>query len=109
MQRARYSLLVSWLLVAIMGWSQAAWSAPSRQVFGPPAESGKIKRLNLQAGELVVDDSVLKLSAAVAVYTHRGFETTLKSLRKGMRIAFNITHDASGSPSVSVIWILSKK
>lgn len=57
----------------------------------------------------MVGDTLYRLARGVAVYTHRGFQTTVDSLKKGMRIAFNVKHDQAGSPYVYVIWILSKK
>ncbi len=77
--------------------------------FHAPAESGKIERVDFANGELVVDDTRLRLSERVAVYTHRGFPTTADSLQKGMRIAFDLSRDEAGQPYVSVIWILSKR
>ena len=90
-------------------WAPAASAASTPQVFTAPSENGKIERLDLQSGELVIDDTLLKLSSTVAIYNHRGFQTSVDALRKGMRVAYDVAVDAAGVRSVSLIWILSKK
>ena len=72
-------------------------------------ENGRITRLNLKTGELVVGDSLFKLSHQVAVYDARGSRTTTNSLKKGLRIAFNTVRDPSGASLISAIWILPAK
>ncbi|MFQ6024311.1 MAG: hypothetical protein ACE5NW_16475 [Acidiferrobacterales bacterium] len=109
MERKKYLLIAAYLLAATMLCAPVALGAPTRQVFDAPDENGKITRLDLKAHELVIGDTLFKLSRGVAVYTLAGVETTITSLKKGMRIAFNLTHDAIGSPSVAVIWIQSKQ
>jgi hypothetical protein len=96
------------VLAATLPSAIVASAAPARLLFAAPSENGKIERLDLKAGELVIDDTLFKLSTSVAVYTDRGFQTTADSLRKGMRVAFNVAEDG-GARFVSAIWILSKK
>lgn len=109
MKHVRHGLITAFF-VATLGFGMPAASvAATSQVFGAPQEQGKIERLNLQGGELVIDDTLFRLSATVAVYNYRGFQTNVDSLRKGQRVAYNVAEDAAGVQSVSVIWILSKK
>ncbi len=96
------------LLAAALPSTPAASAASARQLFSAPSENGKIERLDLSAGELVIDDTLFKVSTSVPVYTYRGFQTTADSLRKGMRVAFNVAEDGNGARFVSAIWILSK-
>jgi hypothetical protein len=97
------------LFAATLPSATVASAASARQLFTAPSENGKIERLDLKAGELVIDDTLFRLSNSVAVYTYRGFQTTADSLRRGMRVAFNVAEDGSGARFVSAIWILSKK
>lgn len=100
-------LIAACLLSAAV--STEVTTAQAGTAFNAPAENGKIERVDFPNGELVVDDTRLRLSERVAVYTHRGFPTTADSLHKGMRIAFDVSRDDAGQPYVSVIWILSKR
>ncbi len=109
MERVKYSFLQICLLTTMILFTSVASGVSTRQVFGAPEDNGKISRLDLQTREVVVGDTLFKLSSDVSVYTYRGFETTVESLKRGMLIAFDISQDATGSPSLSVIWILSKK
>lgn len=97
------------LLATTLAWTQLAAAASTRQIFAAPDKNGKIEQLNLQGHELIIDDKAFKLPDRVEVYTHRGFQTTAESLKKGMRVAFDVKEDTSGSPTVTTIWILSKK
>lgn len=97
------------LLAATLPLGSVAHAASARQLFVAPSENGKIERLDWKAGELVIDDTLFKVSTSVPVYTYRGFQTTADALRRGMRVAFNVAEDDSGARFVSAIWILSKK
>ncbi len=97
------------LLAATLVWAELAVGASTRQIFAAPEKNGKIAQLNLQGHELIIDDKALKLTDRVEVYTHRGFQTTADALKKGMRVAFHVKQDNSGSPYLATIWILSKK
>ena len=44
------------------------------------------------------------MTTRLAVYDARGL-----ALKKGMRVAFDIEKDTSGSLTLTTIWILSKK
>jgi uncharacterized protein (AIM24 family) len=97
------------LLATTLVWAQLAVGASTRQIFAAPEKNGKIEQLNLQSHELIIDDKAFKLTDRVEVYTHRGFQTTADSLKKGMQVAFDIEKDTSGSPYLATIWILPKK
>lgn len=101
--------LIAACLLLSAAVSTTTVAAPAGASFNAPAENGKIERVDFANGELVVDDTRLRLSERVAVYTHRGFPTTADALHKGMRIAFDLSRDEAGQPYVSVIWILSKR
>lgn len=109
MKYVSYMLFGVILLAATLSSAPVASAASARQLFAAPSENGKIERLDLNAGEVVIDDTLFKVSTSVAVYTNRGFQTTADSLKKGMRVAFNVTEDGTGARFVSAIWILSKK
>lgn len=109
MKPMMHLLSTAFFVTALALWAPAASAASTPQLFAAPSENGKIERLNLQSGELVIDDTLFKLSGSVAVYTYRGFQTSVDALRKGMRVAYNVAEDAAGIQSVSVIWILSNK
>ena len=104
-----YFLFGATLFAVTLPSAPVASAASARQLFAAPSENGKIERLDLKAGELVIDDTLFKLSANVTVYTSGGFQTTANSLRKGMRVAFNVAEDGNGARFVSAIWILPKK
>ena len=97
------------LLATTLAWAQLAAGASTRQIFAAPEKNGKIEQLNLPSHGLIIDDKAFKLTGQVEVYTHRGFQTTTASLKKGMRVAFDIKEDTSGLPTLKTIWILSKK
>ena len=97
------------LLATTLVWAGLAAGASTRQIFAAPEENGKIEQLNLEDRELIIDDKAFELTDEVEVYTHRGFQTTADVLKKGMRVAFDIKEDTSGSPYLTTIWILSKK
>ena len=54
------------------------------------AERGKIDEVNLKAGYMIVDDGRYALSADVKVYSQNGQAAPLGTLRRGMKITFNI-------------------
>ncbi len=89
--------------------STAVLAAPTKPVFGAPSENGKIARLDLNTREVVIGDTLYRLSGGVAVYTQRGFQTTLSSLKKGQRVAYDVQEDSQDLSRVTVIWILSKR
>jgi uncharacterized protein (AIM24 family) len=97
------------LLATTLAWAGLAAGASTHQIFAAPEKNGKIEQLNLQSHELIIGDKAFKLTDRVEVYTHRGFQTTADALKKGMRVAFDIKQDISGSPYLTTIWILSKK
>ncbi len=102
--------LITAFLVSTLGLGMPAASlASTSQIFAAPSENGKIERVDLQSGELVIDDTLFRLSGTVTVYNYRGFQTGVDALRKGQRVAYNVAEDAAGVQSVAVIWILSKK
>ncbi|MEE9596820.1 MAG: hypothetical protein V3V96_08580 [Acidiferrobacterales bacterium] len=109
MQHKTFSRVGACLLATTLAWAQLAVGASTRQIFAAPERNGKIEQLNLQSHELIIDDKAFKLTGRVEVYTHRGFQTTSDSLKKGMRVAFDIKKDTSGSPTLTTIWILPKK
>lgn len=109
MKYETFSRVGACLLATTLVWAQFAVGASTRQIFAAPEKNGKIERLNLQSHELIIDHKAFKLTDRVEVYTHRGFQTTSDSLKKGMRVAFDIKQDTSGSPTLTTIWILSNK
>jgi uncharacterized protein (AIM24 family) len=104
-----HRLIIAFFVTTATFGMPVASVASTPQVFAAPQEQGKIERLDLQSGELVIDDTLFRLSGTVAVYNYRGFQTSVDALRKGMRVAYNVAEDAAGIQSVAVIWILSKK
>ena len=109
MQHKTLARVGACLLATTLVWAGLATGASTRQIFAAPEKNGKIEQLNLQSHELIIDDKAFKLTDRVEVYTHRGFQTTADSLKKGMRVAFHVKKDSSGSPTLTTIWILSKK
>ena len=99
------------LLLAVLLLTNVALWLPSAGAATGPAlaaanENGRITRLDLETSELVVGDTLFKLANQVAVYDARGLPTTTSSLKKGLRIAFNIVRDPVGSSYISAIWVL---
>jgi hypothetical protein len=106
MQHKTLARVGACLLATTLVWAGLATGASTRQIFAAPEKNGKIEQLNLQSHELII---AFKLTDRVEVYTHRGFQTTADALKKGMRVAFHVKKDSSGSPTLTTIWILSKK
>ncbi len=102
-------LLAVCLLTNIALWLPTSTGAATGPALAAANENGRITRLDLKTGELVVGDTLFKLSNQVAVYDARGLRTTTTSLKKGLRIAFNIASDSRGSSTISAIWILPAK
>ncbi len=109
MQHKTLARVGACLLATTLVWAGLATGASTRQIFAAPEKNGKIEQLNLQSHELIIDDKAFKLTDRVEVYTHRGFQTTADSLKKGMRVAFDIKKDTNSPPYLTRIWILSKK
>lgn len=109
MQHVRTFLFGVCLLATAVVPVQTALGASNQPQFGAPSENGKIARVDLSAREVVIGDTLYRLPNAVAVYTYRGFQTTLDSLKKGQRVAYDIQYDAQDLSRVTVIWILSKR
>jgi hypothetical protein len=99
-------LLAACLLTNIALWLPASTGAATGPALAAANENGRITRLDLKESELVVGDTLFKLANQVAVYDARGLPTSTKSLKKGLRIAFNIVRDAVGASYISAIWIL---
>ncbi len=69
------------------------------------AENGTLRRVDLQSGSLVVEDSQLWLGPATRVYTPTGALGSLQMLRPGLKIQFNMERGAKRR-TVSEIWIV---
>ncbi len=102
-------LLAVCLLTNIGLWLPTNAEAATGSALVAANENGRITRLDLKASELVVGDTLFKLANRVAVYDARGLPTTTSSLKKGLRIAFNVVRDPVGSSYISAIWILPAK
>ncbi len=107
MKRMKQYLLGTCLLTATLLAMPFAHSASESQILDHYAENGRIDRVDLEAGHLVVGDGLFAIASGAIVYASSGTRATLDSLQKGMRIAFNLTFDATRSPSITEIWILS--
>ncbi len=98
------------LLAVLLLTNVALWLPGAGAATGPALtaanENGRITRLDLKTNELVVGDTLFKLANQVAIYDARGLPTSTRSLKKGLRIAFNIVRDPVGSSYISAIWIL---
>ncbi len=99
-------LLAVLLLTNVALWAPLNAGAATGPALAAANENGRITRLDLKTSELVVGDTLFKLASQVAVYNARGLPTTTNSLKKGLRIAFNIVRDAVGASYISAIWIL---
>lgn len=100
-------LLAACLLTNIALWlPTSTGAATGSAALAAANENGRITRLDLKKSELVVGDSLFKLANQVTVYGPRGRPTTIKSLKKGLRIAFNTARDGVGASYISAIWIL---
>ncbi|MFQ5545294.1 MAG: hypothetical protein ACE5FE_04865 [Acidiferrobacterales bacterium] len=99
-------LLAACLLTSTALWAPLNAGAATGPALAAANENGRITRLDLKTGELVVGDTLFKLANQVAVYDARGLPTSTKSLKKGLHIAFNIVRDTLGSSYISAIWIL---
>ncbi len=106
MKRMKQVLLGTCLLVAMLAMPLAHGASES-QILKHYAGNGRIDRVDLEAGHLVVGDGLFAIANSAIVYTSSGTRTTFDSLQKGMRIAFNLKFDATRSPSITEIWILS--
>ncbi len=102
-------LLSVCLLMNMALWLPTDAGAATGPALAAANENGRITRLDLGTGELVVGDTLFKLANRVAVYDARGLPTTTSSLKKGLRIAFNIVRDPVGASYISAIWILPAK
>ena len=99
-------LLAVLLLTNVALWAPLNAGAATGPALAAANENGRITRLDLKTSELVVGDTLFKLANRLAVYDARGLPTTTNSLKKGLRIAFNIVRDPVGSSYISAIWIL---
>jgi hypothetical protein len=81
-------------------------TAPSRAI-GRFAENGKIDRVDIKEGVIVVDDRLYKLSPTVRVYMSSGSTASPGMLRNDMRIGFNVSGQDSRVVA-EVLIILSK-
>lgn len=110
MTLAKRLLLAAYLFSHIALWPTVSTAAATGAVaLATASENGKITRLNFRANELVVGDSLFKLSSQVVVYDTRGSRTATNSLENGLRIAFNLVRDPTGASLISAIWILPSK
>ncbi len=99
-------LLAVLLLTNVALWLPSSAGAATGPALAAANETGRITRLDLTTSEVGVGDTLFKLASRVAVYNARGLPTTTNSLKKGLRIAFNIVRDPVGSSYISAIWIL---
>ncbi len=65
-------------------------SAPPSRAVGRFAQNGKIDRVDLKEGIIVVDDRLYKLSSNTRVYTPTGLIGAPDMLKKNTKIGFNI-------------------
>lgn len=69
----------------------AEFTAPPSRAIGRFAENGKIDRVDIKEGIIVVDDRLYKLSPYIRVYTPTGSTGTLDMLKKAIKIGFNVS------------------
>jgi hypothetical protein len=75
--------------------------------FAADLEEGKIDRVDIKRGEIIIGDSYFVLPISVRVYALNGAPASASSLRKGMTIGYSTAAGASGQSAVTNIVILS--
>ncbi len=108
MKHIRYILLSITLVAGGLAYGPASAALPAAlPSFAADLDEGKIDRVDMKTGEIIIDDSYFVLPLSVRVYTLNGAPASASSLRKGMTIGYGTASDASGQSAVAKIVILS--
>ena len=70
------------------------------------ANFGIIDDIRVKQMEIVIDDSLLKLSASTKVKTYTGAAAPISLARKGSKVAFSVIRPERGYPTIIELWLL---
>ena len=97
-----------WLMTAWLAGG-AAWAADNLPKYYPDHfdRGGVIDRVDVGAGQIVINDMLYTLSSDTAVHTPATRFATPGDLRPGMTIGVRIARNLPGMRPVAEIWVLS--
>ncbi len=108
MKCIRYILLSVTLVAGGLAYGPASAALPAAlPSFAADLDEGKIDRVDIKSGEIIIEDSYFVLPTSVRVYALNGAPASASSLTKGMTIGYRTAEDASGQSAVTNIVILS--
>ena len=110
MKHIRYILLSVTLVAGGLAYGPAFAALPAAlPSFAADLDEGKIDRVDIKSGEIIIEDSYFVLPTSVRIYALNGAPASASSLTKGMTIGYSTAQDASGQSAVTNIVILSGK
>ena len=82
------------------------WAATSAEAYPTTfSDAGNIDRVDVAAGEIVIDDTLLLLPAKATVHRPSSSFSSSRDLRKGMKVGFS-SNKINGKNTITEIWIL---
>ncbi len=92
------------IVLMLLSLSVSASTLPGYYPDKFPA-TGTINRIDIKRGEIVLNDSLLKISNNAKVHNLNTEFSTVQTLRSRMNIGFSVT-SINGKPLVTEIWVL---
>ncbi len=102
MKQTNYMILGVAILVGVLALGPAVAAQPASL-----DDTGKIDRVNVERGEIVLDDSYYVLAGRLRVYASNRAPVSATVLKKGMTIGYITAKDDSGRELITDILILS--
>lgn len=107
MKCIRYILLSITLVAGGLAYGPASAAVPAAlPSFAADLDEGRVDRVNIKTGEIVIGDSYFVLASNVKVYALNGRPGSVKSLKKGMDIGYSTMPAGGGQSAVTTIVIL---
>jgi len=97
------------ILLLSLGLATTAWGSEVPSYYPKTfAERGTIDRLSASAAEIVIDDTLYTLSMNIKVHSLVTEHSSLRTLKKGMKIGYSTAKMRSGSEQVIELWVLPR-
>lgn len=100
LQLLMYAVIVSGLVLPVAR-AESGGALPS-----DIANFGIIDDIRVKNMEIVIDDSLLKLSPSTKIKTFTGAAAPISLARKGGKVAFSVNRPARGYPTIIELWLL---
>ncbi len=97
------------ILLLSLGSTGLAWSNELPRYYPETfANRGTIDRISANTAKVVIDDSLLSLSMNIKVHSLVTEHSSLRALKKGMKVGYTSTQSRGGGELIVELWVLPK-